>query len=205
MFYNTTIMKFLYLIQRSSMNLFISCGVIFACFFANASNEKVKVEDKKVMVEEVEDMFDEFALLKGDHSSCANIRNEVHKPPFIWPVDLKIVKHVIMEASNRAKIELRACSNVVCAHVGVVLSINAKEKSITIKHVVEGGTCYFTTIKNVDYITVPVGELIKAGTILGQSKAIVFEIKQMNVSIPPCMDMLLPPLNPSLVRVISKI
>jgi len=167
------------------------------------ANDKVKLEEKKAVISEVEEMFDEFALLKNESRKNAGIKNEVHKPPFSWPVDMKMARHVFMEAPNRVRIDLKAKANITSPHMGVIIAI--KEKTITLKHVVEGGVCYFTIFTNVENITLPVGELIKSGTILGQSKSIIFEIRQMNVSIPPSMDMLLPAVNPALVRVISKI
>jgi len=184
------------------LKILIKTLLALVCIFAIANDDQIKAKEHSVLFNEAEEMVGEFALKNG---SSGIVKKDTHKPPLEWPVDVKLIKQVIMVAPNIAKIDMKVVSNVFCAHTGLVLFANPNTKTLIIKHIVEGGVCYISALKNVDELRANVGDIIKGGVIVGKSKSVMFEVRQLNVQIPPSIDMLLPPINPTLLKVVKKI
>lgn len=164
-----------------------------------------KIEEGANVNHEIEDMFDDFALLKDaslkNDNHANKLQNQVKSPPFIWPVEKASIKKIVLYARNYLTFELNKNSKVFSPHTGIIISVH--DKAIVIKHIVEGGTCYISILKNINNITVKEGDIIKAGHVLGESDILIFELKQMDVKIRPSFDMLFPPLDFQLIRVVQ--
>lgn len=186
------------------IKILIKTLLVSSCIFAIANHEKIKAKEHSLMVNEADEMLGEFAL-RNDSRTSSIVKKDTHKPPLEWPVDVKLIKQVVMVSPNVAKIDMKLVSNVFCVHTGLVLFANPNTKTLIVKHIVEGGVCYISVLKNVDELHANVGDIIKAGVVVGKSKSVILEVRQLNVQIPPSVDMLLPPINPSLLKVVRKI
>lgn len=187
------------------MKYLLALFVTMICYAKDPVKHLEKAQSaRKDMSTSMEAVFDDFALLQDVNlrqSKSGRLYSEI-SIPFIWPVHAKSIKKITFYAPNSITFELKKSCDVLNPHKGIVISVH--DKVIVVKHIIEGGTCYISILKNIDNIRVKEGDIIPSGAILGKSEVVVFELKQLDIQIRPSLDMLFPPLDPKLIRVVKR-
>lgn len=179
---------------------------VFISIFHQAFSYVEENKEQGVIISEVDEIFDEFALLKNEHHNRDILENAIHKIIFIWPIDLKLIKQVVLNKPNFIVIIPKSPTFVISPHTGIVIAVDEKTKSVTTKHIVEGGICYNIILKNVEKCKVKVGEIIKKGQKIGEvTKSLTLEIWQVDISISPIAYALFPPVDGKIIKIVRKI
>lgn len=178
--------------------------ILIFTLIVNVNAKNVKIHEEKTINKEVEEIFDDFSLLKNTNSNAQKtwLRN-VKKAPFIWPVCEKNIKKITFYTKNQVRIDLVKRDDIITPHKGII--IGKGKNSIEIKHIVNGGICYVISIKNVEGICVNAGDIVADGAKIGESESIIMEIFQDDVSVLPNIGLLFPTLDAKRIEIAMKI
>jgi hypothetical protein len=185
--------------------VFINFLILF--FLFNKVSCYVHEQDVETQIAcEMEQMFQEFALLKNNDQQRDIPENFVHKIIFMWPIQASLIKQIIIHKTNLMTIVPKQNCYVISPYDGIVIEVDEINKTITTKHLVEGGIWYNITFKNIEKCKVKPDDKIKQGHIIGEvKKNLIFEIWQMGISDEPVAYMLFPAIDSNIIKRIKKI